>query len=270
MREFNKERFFSNVSYMLEQLGMKIGEFEAAAGVHAGYISRTVKDEKSKPGIDFVVKAAQVLQTSMDGLLTVDLSELTATEKYLQNFLEKAKQDTIDGKLDWNRETAHSLGQLKVGNNGSVDHPLFKHLTVREENECDDVEEVTGIVMVSHAFEEHTRINGDCFNLRLKNGVIFYLMNICKSVCSVADQEAYGKEVWMFQPDELPQFLCSSFKGDPLSASVELLYTTLVESFKHPHLKKGIQSAIDAFMNDDLEDDAPDFQSMFDDEEIPF
>ena len=91
--EFNKQLMLDNISFMLKEFGKKIGELEAEAGVSPGYISRTSKDDKAKPGIDFIVKVAEALNTSVDTLLNIDLSGLTPTERYLISFLEKLKSE---------------------------------------------------------------------------------------------------------------------------------------------------------------------------------
>ena len=252
MKDFNKERLFANIAHLLDKSDMKIGEFEAASGVHAGYVSRTSKDEKSKPGIEFVVKAAQALQVSIDVLLKVDLIGLTETEKYLQRFLEKAQNDTLEGKLDWDRETQDSLGMVDEEDLDKFKHPL---LTVKEFKHYYDMDEFDieyWPVMRSRAFGCNTIINGDCFNLHLKGNVVLYIMNICESNLGAEEKKVHGKEIWTYTPDEEPQYLCSTFKGDPLADLVESLYATVAEFSKHPRISKGLQNAIDAFMEDDL------------------
>ena len=59
--DFNKNRLFDNISYLIKKNDLKIGEIENGAGVSAGYIARASKDEKSKPGIEFVMKVAELL-----------------------------------------------------------------------------------------------------------------------------------------------------------------------------------------------------------------
>ena len=79
---FDKKILLENISYLLKEKEMKIGELEAAAKVSTGYISRITKEENSKPGIEFIMNVAEVLNVGMDTLLKVDLSAQTPTEKY--------------------------------------------------------------------------------------------------------------------------------------------------------------------------------------------
>lgn len=260
--EFNKDLMLKNISFMLSEFGKKIGELEAEAGVSAGYISRTAKDAKSKPGIDFVVKVAEALKTSVDTLINVDLSELTPTERYLIAFLEKLKQDTLEDKLDWVRESADFLNRMETDMNGYVEHPLFSLETFYEESECEYPEQVTRVVMTSKRFDCHTAIEGDCFNLRMKNGATLYIMNICKNVHRVNDMSAFAKEVWMNQYGKT-QFLCDNAPNSSLAFLVEDLYSTLLIRSNHPRISRDLKAVIDSYMIDDLGQND-------DDDEIPF
>lgn len=253
--EFNKKLMFDNISFMLKEFGKKIGELEIEAGVSPGYISRTTKDESGKPGIDFIIKVADALNTSVDTLLNVDLTSLTPTERYLISFLEKLKKDTVSDKLEWNRQSADSLNRMECDHNGNVWHPLFSYETFFEETECEYPDEVSRVVFTSHQFDCHTYIDDECFSLSLKNGAVLYLMAISKSVHKVNDVSAFAKEIWMYKPSEGSHFLCSNRDPLEIGTLVDDLYRTVKEYSQHPKIKKGLQSVIDAYMNDDFEDD---------------
>lgn len=84
---FNSRLIFDNISYLIKEQGKKVGEVETQAGVSAGYISRNSKDSNSKPGIDFLFRVSEILNTSIDTIMKIPLSELTPTERYLVSFL---------------------------------------------------------------------------------------------------------------------------------------------------------------------------------------
>lgn len=86
---FNPRLIFNNISYLIKEQGKKVGEVETQAGVSAGYISRNSKDANSKPGIDFLYKVSEILNTSIDTLIRIPLSELTPTKRYLFHSLKK-------------------------------------------------------------------------------------------------------------------------------------------------------------------------------------
>lgn len=253
--EFNKKLMLDNITFMLKKLGKKIGELEDEAGVSTGYISRLSKEEaNTKPGIDFVVNVAKSLKISVDTLVNVDLSSLSPTECYLISFIEKLKNDTVDDKLYWNIETAEYLNGLDC-NNSVNEHPLFGRERFLEEDTDGNVSEVVRIVFVSRSFGCNTFIDGECFNLKLKNGTVLYVMNVCKSIHYKNDKSAHAKEIWIKPYNEPLEFLCSTKSDFEISSLIEELYETLVEYSKHPRVKRGVQNAIDAFMRDDLEDD---------------
>lgn len=253
--EFNKQLMLDNISFLLKEFGKKIGDLETDAGVSPGYISRISKEGNTKPGIEFIMKVADSLNTSIATLLNVDLTEMTISERYLVSFLEKLDKDTLNEKLDWNRESKERLNRAEPDINMDTDHPLLSYETFYEEGECEYPNEVSRVVFVSNTFDCGTYINGDCFNLRLKNGSILYFMNICKSVYNTNDPDAFAKEIWMYTPDDGANFLCSNTGISPLAALVDNLYTTVSERMKLPRIKKELKYVIDAFMKDDLSDD---------------
>ncbi len=256
-KNFNKALCFSNIRELLKQnADVKIGQIEKEAGIRLGYMSRLEKEgNTSEPSMEFIVSAAKLLKVSIDTLVSVDLTGLTPTEQYLVNFFDKLKADTLKDKLDWNRETAFDLNNMETDENGYVDHPLFDEETFYEESECDYPNEVTRVVFTSKSFGPKTYITDDCFNLRLKNGTRLYLMDISKSVHKTNDLSAFAKEAWMFVPGRGSQFLVSTKDETPLAPLLEVLFATVRERMEHPKVNSDVMYAINAFMNDDLEDD---------------
>lgn len=255
--EFNKKQMFENISYALTILGKRVGELEKEIGVSTGYIARTSKDANAKPGIDFIVKAADALDMSVDTLLNADLAGLTETERYIVNFLDKLIRDTEKDKLDWVGHARHYYETYEPDINGFVDHPLLSYETFNVPGESGYPDEVTAVVFMSKAFDVLTSINRDCYQIRLKNGTMLYLMDICKSVRYSHDPDAFATEVWICKSDSNRQFLCSTKSNKALATLVENLYSAVAESAKHPKLDKDVKAAIDAFMVDDLKDDDP-------------
>lgn len=253
--DFDKKLMMENIAFLLKQTGKKIGELEAEAGVSTGYISRTSKDENAKPGIDFIIKVAEALKVSVDSLLKVNMTDYTYTELYIMSFVEKLIADTKLDKLDWLRETADRLNRQEADYCSDIEHPLFTYETYYEETEFEYPEEVSKVVFVSNAFSCNTYIHGDCFKLRLKNGAFLYLMNISKSVHRVNDTNAFAKEIWMSNARREKQYLCGNKDDAVISRLVEQLYESIVDNAKHPKIKGDFKCAIDAYMQDDTDDD---------------
>lgn len=264
--KFNPKILFDNIDFLIKNQNRKIGEVENEAGVSAGYISRTSKDGGSRPGIDFIMNVARVLHVSIDTLLKVNIASLTPTERYLISFLEKLEQDTTHDLLDWDRLTAESLNNMDTDQNGNTDHPLFEFRSFCEENDEGYPAEVSRVVFVSHSFDVHTAIHGDCFELRMKNGAYLHIMSVSKSKYRMDDTSAFAKEIWMSMPTQTPQYLCSDYGHSKLADFIDNLYAAVAENTKHPKVKQEFRYIIDSFMKDDNEDDLPPRY----DENIPF
>ena len=256
-RNFNKTLCFSNIRELIkENPDVKIGQIESAAGIRLGYMSRLEKgDNAAEPSVEFIVTAAKLLNVSVDTLISVDLANLTATEKYLVNFIEKLKSDTLNEKLNWNTETEFQLNRQLVDCNGVSTHPLLTLETYYRQTECEYPEEVTDNVYVSKTFGPNTRINGDCFNLKLKNGSTFYLMNIVKDVHRVNDKSAFVKEAVMYVPHGKTQVLATTQDEYPIAQLLEELYVIVKERMIHPQVNNDVMNVIDAFMKNDFADD---------------
>ena len=264
--DFNKKIMLDNITYALKEFGKRIGEFESEIGVSAGYISRTSKDENAKPGIDFVVNAADALNMSVDTLINVDLSALTPTEKYYVDFMEKLISDSLKDKLFWVKDTANELNSLEINQYHDTGHPLFDLRNFTLPGEEGYPEEHNEVVFVSNTFEFNTWISKDCFSLRLKNGTMLYLMNIRKAICRTNDTNATAREMWIYKPNVGPRFMCSD-RDEKLGSVVERLFETVEERYNHPQLEPELKSVIDAFMVDDLADDPVNYNT---DDDIPF
>lgn len=256
-KNFNKTICFSNIRELLkDNSDVKIGQIEKEAGIRLGYMSRLEKgDNAAEPSVEFIVTAAKLLNVSVDTLISMDLANLTSTEKYLVSFIEKLKSDTIQEKIYWNVETQFDLDRQLVDCNGESTHPLFSLETYYRQSECEYPDEVTDNVYVSKTFGPNTSINGDCYNLRLKNGSTFYLMNIVKDVHRVGDNSAFVKEAVMYVPRGRTQVLATTQDDYPIGHLLEELYSTVKDRMKHPQVNNDVMTAIDAFMKDDLEDD---------------
>lgn len=252
-KKFNKYVCFSNIRELLKMCDVKIGQIEKEAGCQPGYMSRLEKKTNTTdPSLEFLLTASQMLKVSLDVLMTVDLTALNPTEKYLVSFIQKLNQDTVDDKLEWNRETADSLNRLDVDNDGYSGHPLFNLETYYEESECEYPDEVTKVVFVSHTYDCNTYVAGDCFNLKMKNNSYLYLMDISKNIYHTGDVGVLAKEIWIYTPGVGRQFLVSNHDVSQIAELVEKLFDTVKKCMKHPKVKREIKSIIDAFMNDDL------------------
>ena len=266
--EFDNSIFFSNINYLLQAQNKRTGKFETDAGVNPGYISRVSKDTTTKPGIEFVMRAAELLGVSIDTILKIDLSALNPTEEYFLNFLDKLKKNTDERKIDWQLETADYLNRFTPDDDSFLNHPLLSEEEFYVPAEEGPAVLEDHIIFKSHTYECRTSIKSPCYNFRLKNGIKFYIMNI---ELAWGTQEEIDNsqifEVWMYDPETgSSQYITNSSKESSLGVLVESLYASIKEYFKMPKIAEPITKAIDAFMQDDLTDDV----YVVSEDDIPF
>lgn len=266
MKDFDSQIFFDNLNFLLNEQEMRIGQFEVDAGVKPGYISKMSKNTNAKPGIDFIMRSADQLVVTLDCLLNTNIRALNLTERYLLRFFEKMMQDTHGRKLEWQVEHAEDLQNLRCDD--EFNNCLLQETPIYLPTASDYPQVDYRMVFRSNTYKDSTQIAGDCYNLRLKNGVMFYLMSVCLEE-NVTELKDYGTvyEAWMYNPqDRTAKFLASSVPKNKLEEEIKAVYRAVAEYSRSPKLPKGISSAIEAFLNDDFEDD----KFNLTDEDIPF
>lgn len=264
-KNFNKKLCFSNIRKLLsENANVKIGQIEKAAGVRVGYMSRLEKEDNlSEPAIEFVVTAARYFNVSLDLLISIDLSVLTESDRYVLNVLDKLKLDTINNKLKWDLETANALNDLEqIDINEKVISVLF----------VDDVTENDGeitrkFIFKSNTFGTYTVITDNCYGLRLKNGTYLWLMNVGSDIPFKDNKRVSAREIWICGNHESPQYLVSNADCAALSLAVNKLFDVVQSRIIRPRLTDDVINSLDAFMKDDFTDD-PLFD--FSNGDIPF
>lgn len=262
-KNFDKTICFSNIRELLRtKTDVKIGQIEKEAGVSPGYMSRLEKEgSTAEPSVEFVVTAANLLDVSMDTLISINLMELTPTEQYISKFFDKLKSDTLEDKLDWVRETTLELSNIK-SDGGYIWHPLFSEEVLNAVSDDGCPQQELSIIFVSKTFGLNTKIAGDCFHLKMKNGTTLYLMDIEKRSHKPNDQKTKATEAWVYVPGKNSEPLVASHDDTPIASLVEVLFETVSERMKHPKINRDVQYAIDAFMKDDISDDTPDPDSL--------
>lgn len=111
MTNYSKERLLNNIDYLLKIKNIKISELENYMGVSVGYLSRLKNSDnpESCPSIDSLSKIAEKLDSSIISLLFCNYAELTETELYLINKIEKIIDKTKDGLIKWERIKQHDF-----------------------------------------------------------------------------------------------------------------------------------------------------------------
>lgn len=210
------------------------------------------KDEGSKPGIEFVVSVAEFFGVSVDTLISVEFNLLTPTERYLIEFFEKLKKDTLDDQVRWIKHTPEALNHAEPDINGLVDHPLMNYETFLDDGEGEHPEEVSRAVMNSNSFGSRNVISGDCFQLQMANSTSIHIMSLSKSKYRVNDPDAHCVEIWSTTDGESPQFLASKTRTSNLSYLINDLYQMVLEDSKHPRLNESLKYAIESYLSNGI------------------
>jgi len=102
--EFNKELFQNNVKFLANYKGIRIGSLENSLGVCTGYFAR-LKSNSATPSISLIAKLADLLEVSIDTLISQDLSSLQQDKLNLYTLLQKMINKTIQSEIHWKRES---------------------------------------------------------------------------------------------------------------------------------------------------------------------
>lgn len=244
---FNRDRFLSNLFYMMKSADVKVGELEKEARVSSGYISRLGKSE-AIPSVEFILRVANVLNTSPDTLLNKDISKLDEQEKYLLNFLVLLNNQTLKRGINWELQTKEYLDSISVDEDGNFTHPLFSY---HENSVVDDVSGYPNsqpfFGFYSESFKDGTIINGDAIVVEIDDGVDLYIMNISNFLPLPFDNNP-DLEIWLHDKKKDPYFLCGT-DNNVLSDIIHDIYHNAIEYLKFPNLRKDTINIIDRFVN---------------------
>ncbi len=244
--EYDSDRLLRNINTLVEERGMKIGDFETAMLVSTGYISRTFKKEDAKPNLHFLVNVAKYFEISLDDLLFKELSASSANEDKISGFLSKLIDDTWKAKLYWKPETPEDLNDRVYFSEYEDDcsHPLFSHIVVDRDGVTKDA-----AVFLSRTFGSNTTINGNCYKLKLDTRAELYIMNICEYTSS-AEKPLQAKEMWMDVYNSEPQFLCDDKARNGIGQKLTELYAVIRRAENCPKATDEVDSIIDTYMTD--------------------
>ena len=123
----DRDLCINNLYILAKKKGLRICDLETSCGVSVGYLARLRKDKNnSLPGADFLVRAASLLETSVDSLLFFDYHLATDTEIYLHLFVSRLTLDSLSEKLVWQLDPACVPSPVEADSAADLpDHPLL-------------------------------------------------------------------------------------------------------------------------------------------------
>lgn len=248
---FDKKQCISNIYFLAKDQGKKIGDIEKQAGVSAGYISRINKDDNNtNPGIEFLSSVASELGVSIETLINYDLSELSPTQLYFVNFIERLAWQTQCYQLKWNKETVYDLKSVGVDANGDPEHPLFS-IPWREDEP----------IYCSRFFSDEDFLGWDerCipiddgYNVSVGENATVYLMKILRPEYEDEDGKPAGDTIYELYlvHDKKVEPLCNSLRqcGSPYAKLLPDLYEKVKEAYDKVNIRQDVKDVIDAFMS---------------------
>ncbi len=250
--DYDKQRCINNIKFLAKAKGINLGDLETGAGVSAGYLSRLSKeDSKSSPSIEMLTSVARKLGVSLDGLISYDYAGMSATERYIIDFIEKLISGTMQGNQDWEKESSAVLNGIELYPNGTTSHPLFDHKNGVKEYKS------------YFATDGGTSPAGDFFNTGLTGNDYLYLAKVTYPNVQgedfeiyIAQRDGYGGD-WSVEP------VCAT---NPAMETVfdkvlSRLYGVVKDACRNVKINNTVRRAIDRFMTEEVDDD---------DGELPF
>ena len=247
MQKIDKTLLARNIKYIAEQKGMKIGALEKKIDVSTGYFSR-LANEESKSGssqLDIIFQAANILEISINMLISADLSSLTPNEKLLFEFFDKVQKDTAEENIVWEMESQKMLNDEDYASK----HPLFQ------------MDEYDNFYYKSQ-FDTDALISADCFKCAI-NGTTLYLMSVfCKETNSNGF-ELYFVTKRKFKQDLMKNLkektvvekICKAYPNSNLYNQISSLYNDAAESSRHLKLSDSVLSTIKEYINQPQQND---------------
>lgn len=240
MSNFNKSLLGKNIKFLAAQKGIKVGDLESQVEVSAGYFSRLANDDGKNNSslVDTICKVAEKLGTSVNTLISTDLSALTPNETLLSKFFDKLGKDTATSVLIWDLETKTKLDECVI----SGENPLF--------SPCNGFNAGTNYYYDSK-FDSDVEPVGDGYRVGVSNKCL-YLFKVKKQDISETGFELYF--VSKNNDEHKPEPICKAYPESDLYNQIEDLYNAASESSRHVKLSDTVLGTINNYMNpEDIE-----------------
>lgn len=241
---FERKRLIANLYSLAKKKGIKIKELENSCGVSVGYLSHLRQDKKQPlPGMDFLVRAADLFETSVDSLLYFDFQLASDTDQYLHSFISRLILDTLSEKLRWDIDEACVTDPVILEGTVFPDHPLLGLDPVL-------LMENKSKAIYSSAFHPavYDLVPVVAWRASLSENTLVFLTRI------TSDTEGFGEETEMYLYNTKEKALSSLCHTNTLHAGIldhvmNTLCETVSESLHRTALDRSAISAIDAYMN---------------------
>lgn len=245
--QFNKTICVSNIYTLAKKKSLKICEVEDKSGVSPGYLSRLSKEGcKTIPGIDFLMSVSQVLNVSLEGLLTCDYSSLTDDENKTINFLTKLIKDSNESLLVWKNESFDDRNSIILDENGyRATHPLMEYFP-DEDNPCIETR------FCSKFHIDTSSWITECFSTVINNSAQLFLLY----VNYISSEKKSGYELYMLTNNKLLPICYALDNSDSYNTQLLIsLMSSAKSSSSRTHLDEEAKFEIDLYLDPSQFDD---------------
>lgn len=235
MSNFNRTLLGKNIKYLAAQKGIKLGDLEGQVQVSIGYFSRLLNEDgkNSSTLMDTICKVADKLGTSVNTLISTDLTALTPNEVLLSKFFDKVSESTAKSSLIWELETKTQLEDCYV----SGGNPLF---FPHNRNDMDTT------YYYGSQFDSDIEPAGDMYRVGLNNKWL-YLYKVKQE-----NSEESGYELYFISNNGYNNYIekiCKAYPESDLYNQIVDLYNAAAESSRHVKLSDSVLGTINEFMN---------------------
>ncbi len=234
MANFNKTLLGKNVKYLAAQKGIKVGDLENQVDVSIGYFSRLLNEDgkNSSTLMDTICKVAEKLDTSVNTLISTDISALTPNEEYLSKFFDKLEKDTSNCSLIWDLETKKQLDECLTNGN----HPLFYP---------DNPNDYRTAFHYQSKFDTDVEIAGDCYKVQINSQELYFVKVKNKDTSKTGFEMYFISEGFQTHIENI----CRAYSDSDLYMQIDDLYKSAAESSRHVKLSPSARNSIDEYMN---------------------
>lgn len=123
----DRDRCITNLYTLAKKKGILIRDLETSCGVSVGYLARLRQDKrKPLPGSDFLFRAADALDTSVDSLMYFNYQFASEKDLKLNKFIGKLIRDSLSEKIVWDMDNAcYPSPVIRESQVSHPQHPLI-------------------------------------------------------------------------------------------------------------------------------------------------
>lgn len=286
--EFSRQKLAENITTLMQQKKLKIGEVEQQIGISTGYLSKMLKKETdAAPSTDIIWKLSKVLGVSTDMLIEGDFSKATDNLQYMRKFLYRLQSLTDTNELEWDRISISDVNEALRSESPGL--PIIVTMDTASNAEAKTTyyqgNEVSASIHGKNKIHsvgvdaEPAWVTNSGFTTSLGNGTDVYIFPMC---CSVrVDEEGNYEDVDYFDiyfgswriPDGYEHFgdhvpeeahvrhfepVCNTFNtAQNLSGEVAALYQSILRHEYDLKISSSVRDTIARFLSPDDPDYLP-------------